>query len=251
MKTTRNEQMSRLFLLHAIGGVLFVATPCAAGVTPCRFDGVRCTTNQDCCSGVCTGNVCAVPHCQAFPATGQTMCWDSSAASIPCAGTGQDGDFQKGAPLSYADNGDGTITDNNTSLVWEKLSMDGSVHDVGNRYTWDQAFSVHVAKLNSTRFAGHADWRVPNVRDLLSIVNYAVYRPAVSAAFNTGCTAGCTVLMCSCTGASLPSGYWSSTTFALFTGVAWAVDFDFGLVLVGFDTNKPFYGLVRAVRGGS
>ena len=129
--------------------------------------------------------------------------------------------------------------------------MDGSVHDVGNRYTWDQAFSVHVATLNSTRFAGHADWRVPNVRELLSIVNYAVYRPAVSAAFNTGCTAGCTVLMCSCTGASLPSGYWSSTTFALFTGVAWAVDFDFGLVLVGFDTNKPFYGLVRAVRGGS
>src|SRR5207249_284820 len=50
---------------------------------------------------------------------------------------------------------------------------------------------------------------------------------------------GCTVLMCSCTGASLPSGYWSSTTFALFTGVAWAVDFDFGLVLVGSTPTNP------------
>jgi hypothetical protein len=91
---------------------------------------------------------------------------------------------------------------------------------------------------------------VPNVGELLSIVNYAAFRPAVSAAFNAGCTADCTVLTCSCTGASLPSGYWSSTTFVLFPGVAWAVDFDFGLVLEGFDTNKVFNGFVRAVRGG-
>src|SRR5207249_5145188 len=68
-----------------------------------------------------------------FPATGQTTCWDSSGNVIPCAGTGQDGDLQKGAPLSYTDNGDGTITDNNTGLMWEKLSMDGSVHDVRDR----------------------------------------------------------------------------------------------------------------------
>src|SRR5438094_9253656 len=122
MKTTRNEQMSRLFLLLAIGGVLFVATPCAAGVTPCRFDGVRCRTNEDCCSGVCTANVCGprTTKCQAFPATGQTMSFQS----------GDDGAIQAGAPLSYTDNGDGTITDNNTGLVWEKKSADGSIHDM-------------------------------------------------------------------------------------------------------------------------
>src|SRR5882724_10093101 len=42
-----------------------------------------------------------------FPATGQTTCWDSSGTAISCAGTGQDGDFRKGAPLSYTDNGNG------------------------------------------------------------------------------------------------------------------------------------------------
>src|SRR5439155_14600685 len=89
---------------------LLVAAPCAA-VTPCRFNGVRCRTNQDCCSGVCTANVCGPPTtttCQAFPATGQTTCWNSSGTVIPCAGTGHDGDTLTGAPLAYVDNGDGT-----------------------------------------------------------------------------------------------------------------------------------------------
>src|SRR5207244_11210691 len=111
--------------------------------------------------------------------------------------------LQKGAPLSYTDNGDGTITDNNTGLMWEKLSMDGSVHDVSNTYTWANAFAQHVATLNGTSFAGHTDWRVPNVKELQNIV------PAVSPAFNNNCTSGCTVLTCSCTASS---GYWSSTT---------------------------------------
>src|SRR5206468_2923945 len=50
-----------LFLLLAVGGALLVATPCAAEVSPCKFNGVRCKTNQDCCSGACTGHVCGTP----------------------------------------------------------------------------------------------------------------------------------------------------------------------------------------------
>src|SRR5437773_4101103 len=59
---------------------------------------------------------------QAFPATGQTTVFH----------TGDDGDIQAGATLSYTDNGDGTITDNNTCLIWEKKSFDGTIHDVNN-----------------------------------------------------------------------------------------------------------------------
>ena len=70
--------------------------------------------------------------CCPLPATGQTTCWDTTGSAIPCAGTGQDGDFGEGAPLAYLDNGDGTVTDVNTGLVWEKLSHDGSVHDEHN-----------------------------------------------------------------------------------------------------------------------
>jgi hypothetical protein len=102
-----------------------------------------------------------------FPATGQTTCWDDTGAVIPCSSlhglvhTGQDGDTQAGAPLSYVDNGDGTITDVNTGLTWEKQSEgDGSIHDIGiaNIVTWDQAVSIHVATLNTPPcFAGHCD----------------------------------------------------------------------------------------------
>jgi hypothetical protein len=52
------------------------------------------------------------PLQQAFPATGQTTSYAA----------GDDGAIKAGAPLSYTHNGDGTITDNNTKLVWEKKS---------------------------------------------------------------------------------------------------------------------------------
>src|SRR5205809_7774747 len=81
---------------------------------------------------------------QDFPATGQTT---SSHA-------GDDGDIQAGATLSYTDNGDGTITDNNTCLMWEKKSDNPGIHNVALIYTWDNAFDVHVATLNATNFAG-------------------------------------------------------------------------------------------------
>jgi hypothetical protein len=191
-----------------------------------------------------------------FPATGQTTCWDSSGNVIQCSSinpfpppaflhTGHDGDTRTGAPLSYVDNGDGTITDVNTGLMWEKQSRDGSIHDDGNRYTWDQAFSVHVATLNSTSFAGHTDWRVPNVRELMSINDYENFSPSVSPAFNTSCTASCTVLTCSCT----PSNHtWSSSTSAIGPTFAWFVDFNGGVVDAG---DKSALFTVRAVRGGS
>src|SRR5262249_25760786 len=125
---------------------------------------------------------------QAFPATGQITCWNSAGVVISCAGTGQDGDVQAGATLSYTDNGDGTITDNNTKLGWEKKSFDGTIHDVNARfYTWENAFAVHIAGLNAANFAGHSDWRLPNVRELESITNYQESSPAVSPVFNANC----------------------------------------------------------------
>jgi hypothetical protein len=95
-----------------------------------------------------------------FPATGQTTCYDSEGPVIPCAGTGQDGEIQAGATLRYKDNGDGTITDKNTKLTWEKKSDDDSIHDKDNFYIWDEAFAF-VTDLNAANFAGHNDWRSP------------------------------------------------------------------------------------------
>ncbi len=180
----------------------------------------------------------------AFPATGQTSCWDSTGTLVPCAGTGQDADSPGGGALTYTDGGDGTITDMNTGLMWEKLSQDGSIHDRSNTYTWDQAFSVHVATLNAgSGFAGHTDWRVPNWKELASIVDSENTNPAISPAFNSSCMPGCTVLTCSCT---QPDFYWSSSSDAGFPQYAWYVFFGRGNVGQGVKGTNTFY--VRAVR---
>ena len=115
----------------------------------------------------------------------------------------------------------------------------------GNPYSWDAAFSAHVALLNSAGFAGHTDWRLPNVKELVSIVNYENVGPAVSPAFNTNCISPCTVLTCSCTQASF---YWSSSSYAIYPQFDWNVDFVDGSVSPNPPASNFF---VRAVRGGA
>src|SRR5439155_8249501 len=185
------------------------------------------TAELDACTadlGACNASLAAAPK---FAASGQTGCWTSAGVSIPCAGTGQDGAVQAGAALSYTDNGDGTITDNNTKLVWEKKSADGSIHDVNTAYSWAGAFATHIAALNAESFGGHGDWRLPNVRELQSIADYGHFGPAVSSAFNSACVSGATVLTGSCTAAVQ---YWASTSSASNPTFGWAVIFSDGLV---------------------
>ena len=221
------------------------------GVCPTEGDTAAIESLVDACmanvASALAGNP-PPPPCAQFPATGQTTCWNSAGTIIPCMGTGQDGDVKAGAVLSYTDNGDGTITDNNTGLMWEKTSADGSIHDKDTLYTWANAFAVHIATLNAgAGFAGHTDWRLPNVKELQSIVNYETSNPAVSPAFNTGCMALCTVSTCSCTAAR---GYWSSSTVAippLGPSDAWLVVFFDGSIFANFKGNARH---VRAVRGG-
>jgi hypothetical protein len=176
--------------------------------------------------------------------TGQAQCRNGQGQPIPCAGTGQDGELRKGVDRGYVDNGDGTITDTRTGLVWEKLSDDGTLHDKDWQYQWPEAFLDKVAKLNQAAFAGYTDWRVPSVNELLTLVNYGVGVPAISPAFNTGCSLGCNVLTCSCT----RTFYWSSTAVAPDPRRAWTVTF-FGSTLPV--TKGGEYHSVRAVRGGS
>ncbi len=181
--------------------------------------------------------------CQ-LPATGQTTCWDSSGNVIPCAGTGQDGDIQAGKTLRYKDNGNGTITDKITGLIWEKKSDDDSIHDMNTFYTWTEAFEIHVATLNDMNFAKRHDWRLPNAKELQTIVDYENTDPAVDPAFNNGCIPGATVLTGSCTPAF---GYWSSSTYGFNPTSAWLVFFYDGFA---YASDKDNGAIVRAVRGG-
>ena len=108
-----------------------------------------------------------------LPKTGQTTCYDTSGTTIPCSGTGQDGELQMGvdwpiprfADNSIVDSNDKTITDNLTSLIWAK---DANLPSANK--TWQEALD-YIKSLNSVNYLGHNDWRLPNINELASLVN--------------------------------------------------------------------------------
>lgn len=200
---------------------------CATGVAACQSDTAVCNGALSVCEDaldVCDADLNA---CLAEPpsrplVTSQTGCWNAAGAPVACDGTGQDGETQTGVARSFVDNGDGTITDVATGLMWEKHSDDGSVHDKDVGYTWYAAFGK-ISTLNATEFAGYDDWRLPNVNELVSLYDFtAVASPRAFAAFQTGCGAGCDGLSCSCTGSEF---YWASTSSVYSPASASAVDF--------------------------
>ncbi|WP_198013777.1 Lcl C-terminal domain-containing protein [Desulforegula conservatrix] len=96
--------------------------------------------------------------------TGQTKTYgNTSEISPPAAGqafSGQDSQIQGNQP-SYKNNGDGTITDLNTGLVW--------VQERGNRISWDDA----VSGASSCRVGGYSDWRMPTIKELYSLIKFS------------------------------------------------------------------------------
>jgi hypothetical protein len=202
------------------------------------------TTHTDAIAAALDGGTCTPVG--GLPQTGQTQC-ESAGVMGACPGTpvGQDGDFLAGFPRSFTDNGDGTITSAFSRLQWEKLGDDASIHDKDTTYTWSDAILVKIAALNSANFAGHADWRLPNIVELHSMVNFGTSNPATYSAFSTGCTAACSPITCSCT---IPDNYFSSTTDQGSPSHAWIVNLGDGAI---YDDTKLLTNYVRAVRGGS
>jgi hypothetical protein len=162
-----------------------------------------------------------------LPETGQKKCWNAAGARVACAGSGQDAEAKGGVKIRLADNGNGVIADANTRLVWEKLSRDGSVHDRNDLYTWEQAIGDKITQLNTPPcFAGICSWRLPNVKELQSIVDFDRKSPAFGKAFQKKCSPGCAVDACSCTPLPAPgslAGFWSSTSNQSAPAEAWQV----------------------------
>jgi hypothetical protein len=131
---------------------------------------------------------------------------------------------QDGTLNNFVVNWDGTVTDTNTGLVWQQ---DGSTYN-----TWEEALSY----CENLTLAGYNDWRLPNVNELQSIVDYTQYNPSINTTFFPNTVSS-----------SYPSGYWSSTTYVIGPGYAWVVSFDHGYIRV--NDKRDYNSCVRAVRG--
>ncbi len=97
--------------------------------------------------------------------TGQTSCHQDAGGSIACpsAGSafhGQDAQYGPNA-MDFRDNGDGTVTDLNTGLMW--------VQAHGEKMTFDEA----VAGASTFSLAGYTDWRLPTIKELYSLIDFS------------------------------------------------------------------------------
>ncbi|MCD4736934.1 MAG: DUF1566 domain-containing protein, partial [Bacteroidales bacterium] len=124
------------------------------------------------------------------------------------------------ALADFVDNGDGTVTDTATGLMWQKTTQ--------NVMNWEAA----ITYCETLPLANYGDWRLPNRNELQSLVDYSKYNPCIDTTFFPG---------------TVSSYYWSSTTSAYNSGYACCVYFYYGYFS---HNNKSSSYYVRAVRGG-
>jgi hypothetical protein len=134
------------------------------------------------------------------------------------------------------DNGNGTITDTVTELIWKKCS-EGQTNDENctgsaTLVNWSQALQAAETINSNDGFAEQTDWRLPNIKELQSIVEVACSVPTINSDRfpNTA-----------------SSGFWSASAPANGSAYAWGVDFGYGFS--GYHSRTYGYQ-VRLVRGG-
>lgn len=160
----------------------------------------------------------------AFPDTNQSSSYSAT--------FGEDHDYASSVSTMnftvYNPVGSSSVTvDNRTGLMWVTNPMTDAGMSGG--YTWANALSA----CEGLGYAGYADWRLPNARELMSIVDYGTaLSPRIDGVAFPG---------------TQPAGYWTSTTYVSNPGNAFAVPFNVGTVGSG---SKATALSVRCVRGG-
>jgi Protein of unknown function (DUF1566) len=185
-----------------------------------------------------------------LPATNQTTCFNAGGNPlISCAGLpGQDGDLRAGVAWPnprFIDNANGTMTDTLTGLI---LTKDGNAPDPNGALpniglcpnsrgdmSWPQALD-YIACLNTNSFLGFADWRLPNLNELESLVNAEVIDSSVF--LNT---AGFINVK--------SSTYWSATTDAQAPAFAWDVSLRTGDFLFSSEKLPVPFNVATQGRG--
>ena len=138
--------------------------------------------------------------------------------------TGDDVDLEKGVAWPnprFMDNGDGTVTDNLTGLIWLKNANRFGSRSWLNALNDCNTLADDGSDLTDGSTAG--DWRLPNVKELQSLIDFGQYGPALPSGYPfSGVQSGV---------------YWSSTTYEGHTTYAWLEDMRNGGELIA-----PKYG---------
>ena len=163
-----------------------------------------------------------------FLQTGQTSCHDVSGHPVPCAGSGQDAAFARGVPWPsprFRVDGE-TVLDLLTGLAWTR-----DANPAEFPLDWREALDF-VSRMNREQAHGFDDWRLPNRRELRSLISHQTRNPALPEGhpFNN-------VFL---------GWYWTSTTAAINPAFAWYVHMEGGRTFYG---AKERYYLVWPVRG--
>ena len=176
-----------------------------------------------------------LPGCLAEVAELQSMAFVPQTGQILSYAGGDDGALQKGVVCDeprFTDNGDGTVSDNCTGLIWLRDA------NCFTPRTWSEALSdsntLGDGHCGLTDGSSAGNWRLPNIRELLSIIDFSRINPALPAGYPF-----INVVF---------SDYWASTTYADDTSRAWRICMHCAHTETDWKTDHHY---VWPVRGGS
>lgn len=124
--------------------------------------------------------------------------------------------------IHFEDNGDGTVTDNYTGLIWQKMQSSTPL-------SWEEALNYAMG----LSLTGRTDWRVPNIKELQSLNDEKLVKPSFNKNYFPNVLSG---------------NFWSSTSQVNATTRAWDINVDYGIVSY---SDKTIRENVLCVRGGS
>ena len=160
--------------------------------------------------------------------TGQITCYDTFGREVPCEGSGQDAEFKKGIPWPSPrfEVRDEVVLDSLTGFTWTQ-----NANPAEFPLKWQEALD-YVSSLNDKEAFGYSDWRLPNRRELRSLMSHQTRKPA------------------------LPEGhpfrnvvlawYWTSTTAAINTAYSWYIHLEGARTFYG---SKEQFFLLWPCRG--
>ncbi|MFT5114017.1 MAG: hypothetical protein ACI8P9_003350 [Parasphingorhabdus sp.] len=132
---------------------------------------------------------------------------------------------------------DGTVVDTTTGLMWQRclVVQGGQNCETGDvlSETWAGALTYLVDESAHANLAGYKDWRMPNIRELASIVELQCGNPAINVNLFPNNSAG---------------HVWSSSPYRFYLHYSWYLDFNDGILTYGDRQDKKAFRLVRLLK---